>query len=195
MENKHKIEYLFNYGKENNVPITDEKTLREIINQLQKKKITNLLEIGTAIGYSTLVFYENFACTVYSIERDKERYQIAHKYLNDIDDIILFNEDALSIDCSNFPKFDVIYFDAAKSQNIKFFEKYHSYLNIGGLILVDNLYFHGFVNSNEKIESKNLRQMVRKIKDFITFMDNHNNYSLEILEIGDGLGIIRRIND
>ena len=55
------------------------------------------------------------------------------------------------------------------------------------------MYFHGLVNKNEKeIESRNVRGIVRKIKDYITFLKNNENYETVIQDIGDGIAVSKR---
>ena len=83
-----------------------------------------------------------------------------------------------------------LFIDAAKAQNRNFFEKFESNLIEHGTIITDNMNFHGLVfEDEEKIESRNLRQLVRKIKEYRIFLENNQNYDVEILNIGDGIAI------
>ena len=87
-------------------------------------------------------------------------------------------------------KYDLIFIDAAKAQNIKFFELFERNLNSLGYIITDNMYFHGLVRKNEKeIGSRNLRGIVRKIKDYINFLKNNDRYNTTIYDIGDGIAV------
>ena len=86
-------------------------------------------------------------------------------------------------------QFDLIFIDAAKSQYIKFFEKFEANLITGGTIISDNLDFHGYTKQQERIESKNLRQMVGKIRNYITYLKDNPRFQTTFLEIGDGIGI------
>ena len=55
------------------------------------------------------------------------------------------------------------------------------------------MYFHGLVNKNEKeIESRNVRGIVRKIKDYITFLKNNENYETVIHDVGDGIAVSKK---
>ena len=84
----------------------------------------------------------------------------------------------------------MIFIDAAKAQNIKFFELFERNLIEGGFIITDNMYFHGLVNKNEKeIKSRNVRGIVRKIKDYIVFLKNNDNYNTTVYDIGDGIAV------
>ena len=107
------------------------------------------------------------------------------------DRITLVFSDALEVNINGM--YDMIFIDAAKGQNIKFFEKYESNLTEKGFIITDNMDFHGLVDKvDAEIESRNLRALVRKIRDYRTFLLNNPNYKVELLSIGDGLAIAER---
>ena len=75
------------------------------------------------------------------------------------------------------------------------FEKYKYFLAPGGAIITDNLKFHGYVGKSDKIESKNLRQLVGKIEGYIDFLKTNEEFDTEFLDIGDGLSVSVRKND
>ncbi|HPF83050.1 MAG TPA: SAM-dependent methyltransferase, partial [Bacilli bacterium] len=128
--------------------------------------------------------------TVTTIERDKERYDEAVKNIkafNLEDKITLLFGDALEIDVSG--NYDLIFIDAAKSQSIKFFNKYEKLLNSKGTIITDNINFHGYTFTKDRIESRNLRQMIRKIHEYLDFLENNKDYKTNYVNIGDGITI------
>lgn len=88
----------------------------------------------------------------------------------------------------------MIIIDAAKSQNMKFFNKFKENLNEDGIIIIDNLSFHGYVNQETRIQSRNLRQMVNKIRKFIDFLNNNEEFTVKYIEVGDTLGVCKRKN-
>lgn len=191
---KQVLSELHEFAKNNNIPIIEPEGALTLINILEVIKPKRILEIGTAIGYSALLMYSKSNAEIYTIERDEVRYQKAYDTIHPLRlPINLIKADALSVNNDNWGKFDLIYFDAAKAQNIKFFEKYAKNLAPNGIIVIDNLYFHGLVNEpKENIESRNVRQLVRKIKSFIDYANNLEDYNFTILEKGDGIGIITR---
>ena len=129
-----------------------------------------------------------------SIERDSDRYMEALKNIKRChleDRITLIYQDALNVRLDD--TFDLIFIDAAKAQSQKFFELFERNLTSDGYIITDNMYFHGLVNKNEKeIESRNVRGIVRKIKDYITFLKNNENYETVIQDVGDGIAVSKR---
>ncbi len=182
------------YAKQYNVPIMESEGIEFLCNFIRKHHIKRILEVGTAIGYSAICMAtvdENIE--VVSIERDTERYHCAVENINAAKlqkRITLCHEDALK--CEVTGSFDLIFIDAAKAQYLKFFQRYEKQLNIGGWIVSDNLQFHGFVEHPEIIRSRHLRQMVRKIKNYIEFLENNGNYDTEFVNIGDGVAISRK---
>lgn len=182
------------YGENNSVPIMSRDTITTIQRIIKDNNIKSILEVGTAIGYSTICFASTGIDKIESIERDKERYDIAvsnveKSGLNNISlnlmDVFDFNTDS---------KYDLIIIDAAKSQNRRIFEKFMNNLNENGIIIIDNLSFHGFVGKSNEIKSRNLRQMVRKIEKFIEYLKNNDEFDTEFIEVGDTLGVCKRKN-
>ena len=189
------IKEIEEYGIKNNVPIMSEDTIETIKNIITVNEFHTILEIGTAIGYSTICFASTPGVTnITSIERDPIRSAIAVNNVkkSELKNITLRHTDALEIELND--KFDLIIIDAAKSQNMKFFNKFKDNLNEDGIIIIDNLSFHGYVNKTERIKSRNLRQMVNKIRKFIDFLNNNEEFTVKYIEVGDTLGVCKRKN-
>lgn len=189
------IKEIEEYGIKNNVPIMSEDTIETIKNIITVNEFHTILEVGTAIGYSTICFASTPGVTnITSIERDPIRSAIAVNNVekSGLKNITLRHIDALEIELND--KFDLIIIDAAKSQNMKFFNKFKDNLNEDGIIIIDNLSFHGYVNQTERIKSRNLRQMVNKIRKFIDFLNNNEEFTVKYIEVGDTLGVCKRKN-
>ncbi len=189
---KEEIESIKNYALENNVPIMQDDGINYLTNYIKKNKIKKILEIGTAIGYSAIMMcLVDNDIEVTTIERDEKRYLEAIKNVKKFkleDRINLIYNDALEVKINEI--YDLIFIDAAKAQNTKFFEKFERNLRDGGSIITDNMYFHGLVFKDEEdIGSRNLRQLVRKVKNYTLFLEKNNKYDTEFLNIGDGLAI------
>ena len=129
-----------------------------------------------------------------TIERDEKRYLEAVKNIKKFhleDRITLLYKDAFDVELDE--KFDLVFIDAAKAQNTKFFEKFSQNLSPSGTIITDNMNFHGLVEDQEEIKSRNLRALVRKVKNYHEFLQNNSKYKTEFLDIGDGLAVSRPI--
>ena len=185
------IKEIENYAEEKNIPIMQKKGIDFLCKIIDKGNVKNILEIGTAIGYSSIkMALVNKDINVTTIERDEERYIEAIKNIKkaklDKRINVIFG-DALDINLND--KYDLIFIDAAKSQYIKFFNKYKENLNKNGVIVTDNLSFHGLVEQTERIESRNLRQLVGKIRKYIDFLKDNKEFKTKFYKVGDGIAI------
>ena len=192
---KELITEMEEYAEKESVPIIQKQSLEYLNNYIEEKKVKSVLEIGTAIGYSAICMaINNPNITITTIERDKNRYLEAVKNVkksNLESRITLVFNDALNVKLDK--KYDLIFIDAAKAQNIKFFEKFEKNLNKEGTIITDNIFFHGYTYMDpEKIESRNVRAIARKIRLYIDYLEEKEEYETEIKEIGDGISVTRR---
>lgn len=189
------IEEIKKSALNNKVPIMKDEGIEFLISFIKKNKIKDILEIGTAVGYSAIRMASvSKDIKVTSIERDQERYLEAVKNIKQAkleDRVDLIFNDALNVKLNS--KFDLIFIDAAKGKNIEFFENFEKNLKSGGYIITDNLKFHGYVDMNlEDIESRNIRGLVRKIRKYVEFLKENKKYQTEFLELGDGISVSKR---
>lgn len=192
------IKEMERFAEANNVPIIEKDSIEFIRKYIKLNKVKSVLELGTAIGYSAILMASTDKnVEVTTIERDEKRYREAVKNVNEsgLDNQIniVFN-DALEVNLAGH-KYDLIFIDAAKGQYIKFFEKFENYLNPGGIIITDNLKFHGLVGNKENVESKNVRGLVNKIEKYIDFLKQNEDYVTKFYDIGDGISVSFRKND
>ena len=182
------------YAKINNVPIMMKDGIEFLTNYIKENNVKNILEIGSAIGYSAIrMALVSDDIYITTIERDKVRYDEAVKNIKEANlgnQINIILDDAFNVDIDF--KFDLIFIDAAKAQYIKFFEKFKNNLSPDGVIVSDNLKFHGLVTTSEKIESRNVRQLVRKLKNYIDFLENNSEFETTFYDLGDGVAVSRR---
>lgn len=189
------IKELKEYASANNIPIMQDDGIDFLTTFIVKKQIKNVLEIGTAIGYSAIMMARcNNEVHITTIERDEARYMEALKNIKkfDLEDrITLIFNDALNVKLDG--EYDLIFIDAAKGKNQDFFEHFENNLSMNGYIITDNMHFHGYVEMpEEEITSKNILGIVRKIKDYTYFLENHMLYKTTIYDIGDGVAVTER---
>ena len=183
------------YAKEKSVPIIEKDAIAYIMKYIKNNNVKNILEIGSAIGYSAILMASSSKeVKVTTIERDEVRYM---ECLNNIKkcgfdkEVSVFFQDALDVNLPN-TTYDLIFIDAAKGQYKKFFEKFQYFLAPNGVIITDNLKFHGYVGKKETIDNKNLRGIVDKIESYIEFLKNNEDFTTEFIDVGDGISISKR---
>lgn len=182
----------------NKVPIISDEGLEFLLLIIRLTKAKKILEIGTAIGYSAInMALLNTSIKVDTLERKEAMVIEAHENIKKFKlegqisviccDALEYNEENLASD------YDLIFIDAAKAQYIKFFEKYEKRLKPQGVIVSDNLLFHDLVLRKEKIESKNVRNLVEKIKTYNEWLSKNKKYRTVFLNIGDGMAVSEKL--
>jgi predicted O-methyltransferase YrrM len=171
-----------NYASVHNVPIMELAGIETMLQLLRIHESEKILEVGTAIGYSALRMAEALPnAQIITIERDMERIDVAEQFISRSEhrnQITLIKGDALEVEeaVSGHAPFDAIFIDAAKGQYKKFF---------------DNVLFKGLV-AEPVIESKRIRNLVKKIDEFNHWLLNHPGFNSVILPVGDGVAISKR---
>ena len=194
-EKQEEIIKLKEYARRENIPIMQDEGIEFLTSFIEKKGTKNILEVGTAIGYSAIMMaLVNSNIHITTIERDETRYMEALRNIKKFElenRITLIYNDALNVELDS--NFNLIFIDAAKGKNKEFFDHFEKNLVNDGFIITDNMGFHGYVEMNEEeIPSKNIRGIVRKIKEYIYFLENNMQYKTIIYKIGDGIAVTER---
>ncbi|TFD92366.1 O-methyltransferase [Jeotgalibacillus sp. R-1-5s-1] len=186
------------YAKENGVPIMELAGIETLLQFLRLQQPKKLLEIGTAIGYSALrIASEIHQVEIVSIERDQERYEKAQQFVQQSgvgDRITLLYGDAFDLidEVATYGPFDAVFIDAAKSQSDRFFASYEPLFAESPVVYTDNVLFKGLVAHQTGDESRNVRQMLRKINRFNEWIMAREDYHTVIIPVGDGLAISKK---
>ena len=180
------------YALDNYVPIIRKDNIEYLENLIKEKKLYRILELGSAIGYSSIrMALANENVRVTTIERDEKMYNEAIKNINDFnlnDRINVIFDDIFNVEITN--KFDLIFSDAAKAQYIKFFNKFKVNLTDKGYIISDNL---ELLDLQRLTQSKRSKRLVTKMNEYKEFLNSLEDYKTEYLDIGDGFAITRRV--
>ena len=196
---KNLIMEMEEYAREKNIPIMEKDGIAFLMKYIKAHNIKSVLEIGSAIGYSAILMASSSPdVKVTTIERDETNYMECLKNVKKCgfeQKVNVVFQDALELNLAEGTEFDLIFIDAAKGQYTKFFEKYKFFLAKGGTIITDNLKFHNYVGKSKEIESKNLRQLVTKIENYINFLKNNEEFDTEFIDVGDGLSVSVRKNE
>lgn len=192
MENLTEIK---NYAKKNSIPIMRDGGIEFICEYIKQNNVKNILEIGTAVGYSSIEFAKiNDDIKITTIEIDIDRCIKAKQNFEDFgfsNRIKVINANALQIELDEH--FDLIFIDGPKAQYIKFFEKFKKNLSKNGAIITDNLSFHGMVDDLSLTHNYSTIKLVKKIKKYIEFLKNNKVFNTKFYENGDGISVSKFI--
>ena len=180
------------FAKENYVPIARKDVVIFLQNLIKENGYTNILEIGTAIGYTSIslaLISKDIKIT--TVEKITEMYKIANQNFIDFNvksQIINIHEDAILF----YPdkKYDLIFIDASKKRNRYFFDRFSKSLLPNGIIIVDNMNLEDlWIDADERKKEK--YQKVNE--EFIAYLKSLEDYDVIVkYDIGDGIAIARR---
>lgn len=162
--------------------------LLSMISKIKQPK--KILEIGTFTGYATLCLAEGLETSgkIYTIDKNEELVKIQNKYFSKSKyhkNIIQYIGDALEIIPKINSKFDLIFLDADKMNYNKYLEIIIPKLNKKGILVSDNVLWHGKVLSDRKKQDK----VTKRIDAFNKDLVKNKNFQTFILPIRDGLSI------
>ena len=183
------------FANQNYVPIIRDKSAEFLYNYVKNGDFKNILEIGTAIGYSGSIMLGANEINLTTIEKNEKYYNIAKNtflklkfenrvemYLGDAYDYIIAFE-------KQERKFDMIFLDGAKGQYARYLPILTNLLSENGVILADNVLLHGMVESDSVIPHKK-RTMVVNLRKYLELV-NSDNYETELIRLEDGLAITK----
>ena len=194
--NKEELFKIKQKALEEHIPIIMDDTLEVIAKILMEKKPEKILEIGTAVGYSAICFSEYLKENgrIDTIERDAQREAEARENIKKVgveDKIKLYEGDAVEILPTLNEKYDVVFIDAAKGKYPFFLEQALRMLKDDGIILADNILYKGYVMSDYNKHKQ--RTAVTHLRQYIKETTENPELETQILEVGDGLAISRKI--
>ncbi|MBR0385513.1 MAG: class I SAM-dependent methyltransferase [Erysipelotrichaceae bacterium] len=176
------------------VPIMDEDSLLYVSEFVSNHGISRILEIGTATGYSSITIASgNPQAVITTLEIDQQRHQQAVENIRRTalqDRITAVCTDARSYEAEGM--YDLILLDGPKAHNSELVRRYESHLKEDGYFVIDDVYFHGFIEKPHVIYSRRLRVLVKRFTAFQQEMEASEDYECTRLNIGDGLLIARK---
>ena len=191
-ENDPLILEMEDFAKEHKIPILSWQSVEFLEQLIRISKPKRVLEIGTAIAYSTIRIAGNLKkkAVIHSIEKSEDNIEKAREYIQKSgleEKISLFYGDALSIVPQLKKKYDFIFLDADKEDYKRLFDYSLVLLKKGGIVFIDNLLWHGYAAS--KRVPQNFKASTKHIRDFNLVFTSQENLKTTILPIGDGIGV------
>lgn len=189
------IEQIKEKALNEHIPIIMDDTLEVVGQVLQELKPEKILEIGTAVGYSAICFskYLSENGRIDTIERDESRIIEAKINIKDLkleEKINIISGDAVEILPTLNEKYDAIFIDAAKGKYPFFLKEAIRMLSDKGIIIADNILYKGYTLSDYNKHKQ--RTAVRGLREYLKELEENEELTTELLEVGDGLTITRR---
>ncbi len=152
----------------------------------------NILEVGTAVGYSSILMSENMPqdCHITTIENYDKRIPVARqnfKRAGKEDKITLIEGDALEVLQDMTGSFDFIFMDAAKGQYINYYPHVYRLLSDGGLLISDNVLQEGEIVQSKYGVTRRNRTIHERMREYIYLLTHEEGLVTSVVPIGDGI--------
>ena len=159
---------------------------------LQLVQPERILEVGTAVGYSSILMSENMPhdCTITTIENYDKRIPVAKnnfKRAGKEDVITLIEGDALEVLKTLDGPYDFIFMDAAKGQYINYLPDIKRVLRKGGLLISDNIQQEGEIVESRYAVTRRNRTIHARIREYVYELTHSEDFVTSIVPIGDGI--------
>lgn len=190
------LEEMEEYAAEHHIPIINKNGRGVLVETVSEAQPQRVLEIGTAIGYSSLLIAQEAASDVaiVTLELDEERAATAIDFIArspfSTQIHILLGDAGESLVGLQGP-FDLVFIDAAKGQYPDYFRKVLPILAENGVIIADNVLFRGYVRGTEE-SPRRYKTIVKRLREYIEMAEKMPGFTTEIYENGDGLAVSKR---
>jgi len=186
------------YGSEHGVPSADREVALFVEITAHAMHATRALEIGMAIGYTTIHLARAVGedGLVVTIDPSDKMIEAAEGYLTRAglrDRVRIERGRALEVIPQLEDTFDLIFIDALKEEYADYLKLSLPRLRRGGVVIVDNLLWGGQVAG--EIRSPDQESSTNALREFNKYFVNHPKLRAEILSVGDGLGYAVKIAD
>ena len=181
------------YAEENNVPIVHKEVsdLLKVLLKIDKPK--RILEVGCAIGYSSILFATTVGDDVQitTVERNELMIEKAKENIKRAgfeNNITILEGDAEELLSNIEGEFDMIFLDAAKGQYKLFYDMVIDKLKVGGLLISDNILYKGMV-AHDDFVVKRKKTIVKRMRNYLDYICNCDYLSTSLIPIGDGVAL------
>lgn len=192
-QNKGLLKELEEFAEKNNVPIIHPEVAKFLEVIIKTSNTRSILEAGTAIGYSALIFSNAMdnKGKIVTIEKREDMHKIALENIKKAG--LESNIKAVLGDASELlpkveGKFDMIFLDASKGHYQEFLMSCIDKLNDNGIIISDNVLYKGMVASNEYVIRRKIT-IVKRMRKYLKYISNHPQLTTSVIPIGDGVAL------
>ncbi|MEJ8553666.1 O-methyltransferase [Tepidibacter sp. Z1-5] len=187
------LKELEDYASENLVPIVHKEVAELLKVVLKMNKPKRILEVGCAIGYSSMLFANtlNKNCEIITVERNEKMIEKASENIKKYgfdDNITILEGDAEERLKEVDGEFDMIFIDAAKGQYKLFYDLVIDKLKPGGVLISDNILYKGMVAS-DKYVIRRKKTIVKRMRNYLDYICNCDYLDTSLIPIGDGVAL------
>ncbi|MGX7092041.1 O-methyltransferase [Hutsoniella sourekii] len=185
------------YANERGIPVVPHETAKFIDFFTAVHQPKQILEIGTAIGFSASLMAQHLPADGHltTIDRYPEMYERAKSNFQKYgyaDKITMLEGDAKDILPGLEGPYDLIFMDSAKAKYIEFLPECMRLLSTGGVLMIDDVFQAGTVFDPESEIPKRVRKIHRKLNELLDHVTQDPVNRSSFLPIGDGLLLIRK---
>ncbi|MBM7556061.1 class I SAM-dependent methyltransferase [Halanaerobacter jeridensis] len=192
-ETNEELQEVAQQSQQRNLPII-EPEVGNLLNLLVKiSGADRILELGAAVGYSTLWLAQDFDGEIVTIElKEKEAIAARDNFAQfGYDNIELKEGDALEIMPELEAEFDLIFIDAAKGQYLNYLDESLRLVKDGGLIVADDVLFKGMI-ADDRFYHPRYSTLTKRLKEYVERVMNSSRLDSTIIPLGDGVAISRK---
>ena len=190
------LKELENFARKENIPIIPHETVayfRFLMETIQPK---NILEIGTAIGFSALLMANHAPnAKITTIDRNPEMIGFAKENFAKFDNrqqITLLEGDAVDVLSTLTETYDFVFMDSAKSKYIVFLPEILKHLEVGGVVVLDDIFQGGDIAKDIMEVRRGQRPIYRGLQRLFDATLNNQGVTASLVPLGDGILMLRK---
>ena len=190
------LKELENFARKENIPIIPHETVayfRFLMETIQPK---NILEIGTAIGFSALLMAQHAPeAKITTIDRNPEMIGFAKENFAKFDNrqqITLLEGDAVDVLSTLTETYDFVFMDSAKSKYIVFLPEILKHLEVGGVVVLDDIFQGGDIAKDIMEVRRGQRTIYRGLQRLFDATLNNQGLTASLVPLGDGILMLRK---
>ena len=174
------------------IPVADDETLNFLLLMLDATKPKRILEIGTAVGLSSVaMLLQCPSARLTTIELEEDRYVEAKQNFADFgvtDRVTAYLGDAGEILAMMDGEFDFVFLDGPKAQYEKYLFDLKRMMKTGALLFADDVLLYGWVSGEEPTPQKR-QSIVDKIRSYLDVVTSDKDFITSVLNVGDGVAL------
>lgn len=181
------------------VPIVRRETASLLQTLIAMKRPRQILEVGTAVGYSALLMAQSMPadCRITTIEKYEKRIPVARENFRRAGEegrITLLEGDAAQVLKELTGPFDFVFMDAAKGQYLHFLEEVLRLLPSGGVLVSDNVLQDGEILESRFAVERRSRTIHSRMREYLYILKHHPQLATSVIPIGDGVTLSVRLD-